>query len=231
MMSMRETILNIGHDLNVSCVVCVLYEYGNQTLTPMDERLKSVEKRAALRRGGARPQVKISQIFSATIITAVTQELDSQKISDATKSPTPYPLFLPVTYQVWDADYFLLKEAGQDIMRNSSMQSHTQPLVVLQAGRLPVINASYGLLSTKREIPLDLVQSVQLFQTSSLVFTLNWKVQSFVLTRWVCSSSPKVRVLFYVAGRDWDRGEKDKGMKDELPCVTVYAFWQCSVIV
>uniref|UniRef100_A0A673MR24 Transmembrane protein 132C-like n=1 Tax=Sinocyclocheilus rhinocerous TaxID=307959 RepID=A0A673MR24_9TELE len=153
-------------------------------------------------------------------------ELDSQEISDATKSSTPYPLFLPVTYQVWDADYFLLKEAGQDIMRNSSMQSHTQPFVVLRAGRLPVINASYGPLSTKREIPLDLVQSEQLFQPSPPVFTLSWKVQSFVLTRWVYSSSPKVRVLFYVAGRDWDRGEKDKEMKDELPCVTVYAFWQ-----
>ncbi|XP_059359293.1 transmembrane protein 132C [Carassius carassius] len=169
---------------------------------------------------------RILQIFLATIITAVTQELDSQEISDATKSSTPYPLFLPVTYQVWDADYFLLKEAGQDIMRNSSMQSHTQPFVVLQAGRLPVINASYGPLSTKQEIPLDLVQSVQLFQPSPQVFTLNWKVQSFVLTRWVYSSSPKVRVLFYVAGRDWDRGEKEKEMKDELPCVTVYAFWQ-----
>ncbi|XP_026125661.1 transmembrane protein 132C [Carassius auratus] len=169
---------------------------------------------------------RILQIFLATIITAVTQELDSQEISDATKSSTPYPLFLPVTYQVWDADYFLLKEAGQDIMRNSSMQSHTQSFVVLQAGRLPVINASYGPLSTKQEIPLDLVQSVQLFQPSPQVFTLNWKVQSFVLTRWVYSSSPKVRVLFYVAGRDWDRGEKEKEMKDELPCVTVYAFWQ-----
>uniref|UniRef100_A0A671LLZ1 Transmembrane protein 132C-like n=1 Tax=Sinocyclocheilus anshuiensis TaxID=1608454 RepID=A0A671LLZ1_9TELE len=78
----------------------------------------------------------------------------------------------------------------------------------------------------KREIPLDLVQSEQLFQPSPPVFTLSWKVQSFVLTRWVYSSSPKVRVLFYVAGRDWDRGEKDKEMKDELPCVTVYAFWQ-----
>uniref|UniRef100_A0A8C1ZSX4 Transmembrane protein 132D n=1 Tax=Cyprinus carpio TaxID=7962 RepID=A0A8C1ZSX4_CYPCA len=153
-------------------------------------------------------------------------ELDSQDISDATKSSITYPLFLPVTYQVWDADYFLLKEAGQDIMRNSSMQSHTQPFVVLQAGRLPVINASYGPLSTKREIPLDLVQSVQLFRPSPPVFTLSWKVQSFVLTRWVYSSSPKVRVLFYVAGRDWDRGEKEKGMRDELPCVTVYAFWQ-----
>ncbi|XP_056320277.1 transmembrane protein 132C [Danio aesculapii] len=153
-------------------------------------------------------------------------KMDSQEISDATKSSTPYPLFLPVTYQVWDADYFLLKEAGQDIMRNSSMQSHTQPFVVLKAQRLPVINASYGQLSTKQEIPLDLVQSVQLFRPSPPVFSLNWRVQSFVLTRWVYSSSPKVRVLFYVAGRDWDRGEKEKGTKDELPCVTVYAFWQ-----
>uniref|UniRef100_A0A673ME51 Transmembrane protein 132C-like n=1 Tax=Sinocyclocheilus rhinocerous TaxID=307959 RepID=A0A673ME51_9TELE len=168
----------------------------------------------------------IKNIFMADIVIMSDISLDSQEISDATKSSTPYPLFLPVTYQVWDADYFLLKEAGQDIMRNSSMQSHTQPFVVLRAGRLPVINASYGPLSTKREIPLDLVQSEQLFQPSPPVFTLSWKVQSFVLTRWVYSSSPKVRVLFYVAGRDWDRGEKDKEMKDELPCVTVYAFWQ-----
>ncbi|KAG1951015.1 transmembrane protein 132C [Pimephales promelas] len=119
-------------------------------------------------------------------------QLDSQEISDATKSSTPYPLFLPVTYQVWDAEYFLLKEAGQDIMRNSSMQSHTQPFVMLRAGRLPVINASYGPLSTKQEIPLDLVHA------------------SPVLCGW----------------ERLDRGEKEKGTKDELPCVTVYAFWQ-----
>ncbi|XP_051950688.1 transmembrane protein 132D-like [Xyrauchen texanus] len=167
---------------------------------------------------------RILHIFLATIITTVTQELNSQEITDATKPSTSYPMSLPVSYQVWDADYFLLKEAGQDIMRNSSMQSHTQPFVVLRAGCLPVINATYGPLSTKREIPLDLVQSVQLFRPSPPTFTLNWRVQCFVLTRWVYSSSPKVRVLFYVAGRDWDRGEK--GTKDELPCVTVYAFWQ-----
>uniref|UniRef100_A0A672S680 Transmembrane protein 132D n=1 Tax=Sinocyclocheilus grahami TaxID=75366 RepID=A0A672S680_SINGR len=140
---------------------------------------------------------------------AVLCDFGIQEISDSTKSSIPYPLFLPVTYQVRDADYFLLKEAGQDIMRNSSMQSHTQPFVVLQAGSLPVINVSYGPLYTKREIPLDLVQLVQLFRPSPPVFTLNWKVQSFVLTRWVYSSSPKVRVLFYM-----------------LPCVTVYTFWQ-----
>ncbi|XP_039528259.1 transmembrane protein 132D-like [Pimephales promelas] len=156
---------------------------------------------------------RILQILLPTIITAVTQELDSQEISDATKSSTPYPLFLPVTYQVWDAEYFLLKEAGQDIMRNSSMQSHTQPFVMLRAGRLPVINASYGPLSTKQEIPLDLVQSVQLFRSSPPVFTINWRVQAFVLTRWVHSSSPKVRVLFYVAGRDWTEERRRKEQK------------------
>ncbi|KAG9270533.1 transmembrane protein 132D-like [Astyanax mexicanus] len=169
---------------------------------------------------------RILQMLLAMVVPALVQELDSQEVSDVGGSSSPYPMFLPVNYQVRDADYFLLKEAGQDIMRNSSMQSHTQPFVVLRAERLPVVNASYGPLSTEREIPLDLVQSVQLFRPSPPVFTFNWKVRSFVLTRWVYSSSPKVRVLFYIAGRDWDRGTKDKGTKDELPCVTVYAFWQ-----
>ncbi|KAL7827119.1 hypothetical protein SRHO_G00328370 [Serrasalmus rhombeus] len=169
---------------------------------------------------------RLAQMLLAVVVPALMQELDSQEVSDAVGSPSPYPMFLPVNYQVRNADYFLLKEAGQDIMRNSSMQSHTQPFVILRAEWPPVVNASYGPISTEQEIPLDLVQSVQLFRPSPPVFTFNWKVRSFVLTRWVYSSSPKVRVLFYVAGRDWDRGSKDKGTKDELPCVTVYAFWQ-----
>uniref|UniRef100_A0A8C3A6C4 Transmembrane protein 132D n=1 Tax=Cyclopterus lumpus TaxID=8103 RepID=A0A8C3A6C4_CYCLU len=84
-------------------------------------------------------------------------------------------------------------------MRNSSMQSHTQPFVILRASRQPAVNASYSTMSTEKLVPLDLVQSVQLF------------------------NAPKVRVLFYVAGRDWGRGA---GTVDELPCVKVYAFWQ-----
>lgn len=138
-------------------------------------------------------------------------------------SPVTFPVFLPVSYQVRDADYFFLKEAGQDIMRNSSMQTHTQPFVIFRANRPPAVNASYGPLSAEQPVPSDLVQSVQLFRGLG-VFTFNWKVQSFVLTPRVYSTMPKVRVLFYVAGRDWDRGPD--GVKDELPCVTVYAFWQ-----
>uniref|UniRef100_A0A3Q1JCS2 Transmembrane protein 132D n=1 Tax=Anabas testudineus TaxID=64144 RepID=A0A3Q1JCS2_ANATE len=138
------------------------------------------------------------------------------------KSPVPFPIFLPVNYEVQDADYLLLKEAGQDFMRNSTMQSHTQPFVILRASRQPAVSASYGTMSTEQLVPLDLVQSVQLFRSPE-VFTFNWKIQAFVLTPRVFSSKPKVRVLFYVAGRDWGRGE---GAVNELPCVTVYAFWQ-----
>lgn len=138
------------------------------------------------------------------------------------RSPVPFPIFLPVNYEVRDADYLFLKEAGQDFMRNSSMQSHTQPFVILRASRQPVVSASYGAMSTERLVPLDLVQPVQLLNAPD-IFTFNWKIQAFVLTPRVFSSKPKVRVLFYVAGRDWSKGD---GAADELPCVTVYGFWQ-----
>ncbi len=152
----------------------------------------------------------ISLFFHLCLISPA--ELDSQEISDATKSSTPYPLFLPVTYQLWDADYFLLKEAGQDIMQNSSMQSHTQPFVVLQSGRLPVINASYGPLSTKREIPLDLVQSVQLFRPSPMVFYP--QLESPVL----CPDPMGVLVFSQSASpvlRGWERLGQRRGERNE----------------
>ncbi|XP_072244457.1 transmembrane protein 132D [Leuresthes tenuis] len=163
----------------------------------------------------------ILQIVFASITTVLTQDLSSKEVTDS-KSPVPFPVFLPVDYDVREADYLLLKEAGQDFMRNSSMQSHTQPIVILRASRQPTVNASYGNMSIERVVPLDLVQSVQLFNAPE-IFTFNWKIQAFVLTPLVFSSKPKVRVLFYVAGRDWNSGEI---AVDELPCVTVYAFWQ-----
>ncbi|KAK5909994.1 hypothetical protein CesoFtcFv8_003872 [Champsocephalus esox] len=164
---------------------------------------------------------RILHIVVATITAVLTQDLSSTELSDI-KSPMPFPVFLPVNYEVRDADYLFLKEAGQDFMRNSSMQTHTQPFVILRSSRQPAVNGSYGPMSTEQLVPLDLVQSVQLFNAPE-VFTFNWKIQSFVLTPRVFSPKPKVRVLFYVAGRDWVRGE---GTVDELPCVTVYAFWQ-----
>ncbi|KAG7275693.1 hypothetical protein CRUP_028854 [Coryphaenoides rupestris] len=167
------------------------------------------------------PTWKILRVLFATFMAVISQDLERGEVS--TKIPVPLPVYLPVNYELWDAEYFLLKEAGQDFMRNSSMKTHTQPFVILRASRPPVINASYGPLSTEQPVPRDLLQAVQLFNTPGS-FTFNWKIQSFVLTTKVFSSKPKVRVLFYVAGREW--GSRPAGGPGELPCVTVYAFWQ-----
>ncbi|XP_054628599.1 transmembrane protein 132D isoform X1 [Dunckerocampus dactyliophorus] len=167
------------------------------------------------------PSWRILHLILATIVAVVPQDLSTKDLTDA-KSPVPSSVFLPVSYEVRDADYLFLKEAGQDFMRNFSMQSHTQSFVILRASRQPAVNASYGPMSTEQLVPPDLVQSVRLFNAPD-VFTFNWKIQAFVLTPRVFSTKPKVRVLFYVAGRDWAREE---GAVDELPCVTVYAFWQ-----
>uniref|UniRef100_A0A672ZK96 Transmembrane protein 132D n=1 Tax=Sphaeramia orbicularis TaxID=375764 RepID=A0A672ZK96_9TELE len=157
----------------------------------------------------------------AVILYFYLTDISSKELADS-KNLVPFPVSLPISYEVRDADYLFLKEAGQDFMRNSSTQSHTQPFVILRASRQPAVSASYGTMYTEQLVPPDLVQSVQLFNAPE-VFTFNWKIQAFVLTPRVFSSKPKVRVLFYVAGRDWGRGE---GTLDELPCVTVFAFWQ-----
>lgn len=144
-------------------------------------------------------------------------------MGEGTKSPPPSPMSLPISFQVLGAEYLFLKEANQDLMQNSSMQTHLQPLVLLQASEPPSINGTYGPLSVARAVPLDLVRTGRLFR-SPRASAFNWRIQSFVLTRRVFSSAPRVRVLFYVAGREWDSGEA--GGEDELPCVTVFAFWQ-----
>uniref|UniRef100_A0A8C9R4Z4 Transmembrane protein 132D n=1 Tax=Scleropages formosus TaxID=113540 RepID=A0A8C9R4Z4_SCLFO len=126
-------------------------------------------------------------------------------------------------YQVLDADYLLLKESGQDLMRNSSMRSHVQPLVILQADQAPVINATYGPLWVQQDVPPALVPAAQLPSVS-------WRVQAFVLSRRIFSSAPRLRVLFYLSGRGWgntgNTGNSGDGTADDLPCVTLYAFWQ-----
>ncbi|XP_059910960.1 transmembrane protein 132C isoform X2 [Gadus macrocephalus] len=169
------------------------------------------------------PTWKIINILFATCIAVIAQDSERGDVSDSGASAVPLPVYLPVNYELLDAEYFLLKEAGQDFMRNSSMGTHTQPFVVLRAIGQPVVNASYGPLSAQQPVPRDLLQGVPLFNAPGAL-TYNWKIQSFVLTPRVFSSKPKVRVLFYVAGREW--GGRPAEAMEELPCVTVYAFWQ-----
>uniref|UniRef100_UPI0037E96F1A transmembrane protein 132C n=1 Tax=Semicossyphus pulcher TaxID=241346 RepID=UPI0037E96F1A len=130
------------------------------------------------------------------------------------------PTYLPVNYQVLSADLaFFLKEANQDFMRNSSLMSRTEPFFIYQARSLPSVNASYGPLSLEQPVPLELLQSPGMFPASS-VFTFNWKVQTFIMNTRIHLAKPKVQVLFYVAGRDWD----DYSAIDKLPCVHMFAF-------
>lgn len=58
------------------------------------------------------------------------------------------------------------------------------------------------------------------FVASSSLFTLNWKVQTFVLNERIYLNKPRVQVLFYIVGRDWD----DYSAVNKLPCVRMFAF-------
>ncbi|KAM7391634.1 hypothetical protein PAMP_022313 [Pampus punctatissimus] len=130
------------------------------------------------------------------------------------------PTYLPVNYQVLNADLsFFLKESNQDFMRNSSLMSRTEPFFIYQARSLPSLNASYGPLSLEQPVPLELLQSPGTFPASS-IFTFNWKVQTFIMNNRIHLAKPKVQVLFYVSGRDWD----DYSAINKLPCVHMFAF-------
>ncbi|XP_011477721.1 transmembrane protein 132C [Oryzias latipes] len=130
------------------------------------------------------------------------------------------PTYLPVNYQLFNADLaFFLKEANQDFMRNSSLTSRTESFFIYQARSFPSVNASYGPLSVEQPIPVELLQSPGTFPASS-VFTFNWKVQTYIMNTRIHLAKPKVQVLFYVGGRDWD----DYSATDKLPCVHMFAF-------
>ncbi|XP_077164108.1 transmembrane protein 132C isoform X1 [Paroedura picta] len=130
------------------------------------------------------------------------------------------PTYLPVRYQISGAETsFFLKEANQDFMRNSSLQSRVETFFTYKAKRTPVVNASYGPFSVEHAVPQDLLLSANLFGPTEK-FTFNWKLKAYVMNDKVYLSKPKVQVLFYVVGRDWD----DYSSNDQLPCMRVFAF-------
>ncbi|KAF7663485.1 hypothetical protein LDENG_00209470, partial [Lucifuga dentata] len=56
--------------------------------------------------------------------------------------------------------------------------------------------------------------------SSPPLFTFNWKVHTYIISERIHPSWPKVQVLFYVAGRDWD----DYSTIHKLPCIRMFAF-------
>uniref|UniRef100_A0ACB8FZF4 Uncharacterized protein n=1 Tax=Sphaerodactylus townsendi TaxID=933632 RepID=A0ACB8FZF4_9SAUR len=128
--------------------------------------------------------------------------------------------YLPVRYQILNADTsFFLKEANQDFMRNSSLQSRMETFFTYKAKKTPVINASYGPFSVEHAVPQDLLLTSNLFGATNK-FTFNWKLKAYIMNEKVYLSRPKVQVLFYIIGRDWD----DYSSTEQLPCMRVFAF-------
>ncbi|KAL9833961.1 transmembrane protein 132C-like [Geothlypis trichas] len=130
------------------------------------------------------------------------------------------PTYLPVSYRLFNAETsFFLKEANQDFMRNSSLQSRVESFFPYKAKRPPVLNASYGPFSVEQAVPQDLLLTSSSFGSADK-FTYNWKLQAYILSSKIYLSKPRVQVLFYIVGRDWD----EYSPAERLPCLRVFAF-------
>lgn len=115
------------------------------------------------------------------------------------------PTYLPVQCQLSGADSaFFLREANQEVMRNGSLSSRTEPFFLhqLEPGisaphSLPSVNCSYGTLSTEQPIPVELLQGPppHLLLSTNRV-TLNWKVKGQVVVPKVGSTRPWIQVLY-----------------------------------
>ncbi|RMC05714.1 hypothetical protein DUI87_17257 [Hirundo rustica rustica] len=130
------------------------------------------------------------------------------------------PTYLPVSYRLFNAETsFFLKEANQDFMRNSSLQSRVESFFPYKAKRPPVLNASYGPFSVEQAVPQDLLLTSGSFGSANK-FTYNWRLQAYILSTKIYLSKPRVQVLFYIVGRDWD----EYSPAERLPCLRVFAF-------
>ncbi|OWK50601.1 Transmembrane protein 132B [Lonchura striata] len=137
------------------------------------------------------------------------------------------PTYLPASAHISNADtFFFLKEANQDIMRNSSLQSRVDSFFIYKAKQPPVLNATYGPFSVEQPVPLDLMLTSASFGFANK-FTFNWKLKSHIINSSIYSNKPKIQTLFYIAGKDWD----DYDPEEMLPCVKMFAFLESREVV
>ncbi|PKK25980.1 transmembrane protein 132B [Columba livia] len=148
-------------------------------------------------------------------------------IMDSIQRFSNLPTYLPASYHLCNADvFFFLKEANQDIMRNSSLQSRVDSFFIYKAKLPPILNATYGPFSVEQAVPLDLMLSSASFDFTNK-FTFNWKLKSHIIDSSIYSNKPKIQTLFYIAGKDWD----DYNSAERLPCVKMFAFLESREVV
>ncbi|NWI34929.1 T132B protein, partial [Sula dactylatra] len=148
-------------------------------------------------------------------------------IMDSIQRFSNLPTYLPASYHICNADvFFFLKEANQDIMRNSSLQSRVDSFFIYKAKLPPVLNATYGPFSVEQAVPLDLMLTSASFGFTNK-FTFNWKLKSHIINSSIYSNNPKIQTLFYIAGKDWD----DSNSAERLPCVKMFAYLESREVV
>ncbi|NWU24650.1 T132B protein, partial [Dyaphorophyia castanea] len=148
-------------------------------------------------------------------------------IMDSIQRFSNLPTYLPASLHISNADiFFFLKEANQDIMRNSSLQSRVDSFFIYKAKQPPVLNATYGPFSVEQPVPLDLMLTSASFGFTNK-FTFNWKLKSHIINSSIYSNKPKIQTLFYIAGKDWD----DFDSEEMLPCVKMFAFLESREVV
>lgn len=146
--------------------------------------------------------------------------IEARGVADTAQRFSSLPPYLPVTYRVHHADVsFFLREADQDVARNSSLQSRVESFFTYRARRPPILNASFGPFTVEKVVPLDLML-ISNFLGPTSEFGLNWRLQAHILRDQVYRSRPTVQVLFHIVGRDW--AEHRPG--ERLPCLRVFAF-------
>ncbi|ETE60915.1 Transmembrane protein, partial [Ophiophagus hannah] len=130
--------------------------------------------------------------------------------------------YLPVKYQISGTESsFFLREANHEFMKNSSLQSRVETFFTYKTKKRPVVSVSYGPFLVEHDVPQDLLLTPNAFGSTNK-FTFNWKLKTYIMSEKIYLTRPKVQILFYVVGRDWD----DYSMSEQLPCMHVFAFWE-----
>ena len=84
--------------------------------------------------------------------------MESRAIVDSLQRFSSLPAYLPTSFHISNAEEsFFLKEANQDITRNSSLQTRVESFFIYRARRPPVVNASYGPFSVEKTVPRELM--------------------------------------------------------------------------
>ncbi|KAF5893683.1 transmembrane protein, partial [Clarias magur] len=139
-----------------------------------------------------------------------------------------FPLSLPISCHLHGADssFFLVRDSPQEVMRNGTLSSLTQPLYLhlLHFGSAPSlsVNCTYGNLTAEALVPSEIIRRAWSTPSpgpaSSSGPFLGWKVKAHLLSSSVGAEQPQVHVLFYLIGHRWKEAEVPP---EDLPCVRV----------